>query len=135
VKVINPEGAAVYNAAIDHGGPHWERAFRYTPQDLRVFHLTRRLAALRIDRLDYHAFFGTDPVDDFPAEFEALEEEGLLTITEQAIKPTEYGMFYADSIASLLARKQVNTRRDRRAQTNLPADDSGREEENAYGHM
>jgi oxygen-independent coproporphyrinogen-3 oxidase len=112
---MNPEGAAVYNAAIEHGGPHWDREFRYTPQDLRIFHLTRHLAALRIDRFDYQAFFGTDPVDDFPAEFEALEREGLVTITEVAIEPTELGMFYADSIASLFARKQVNTHRARRA--------------------
>jgi oxygen-independent coproporphyrinogen-3 oxidase len=135
VKVMNPESAAVYNAAIEHGGPQWDREFCYTPQDLRVFHLTRRLAALRIYRLDYQAFFGTDPVDDFPTEFEALGQERLVTITEEAIEPTELGMFYADSIASLLARKQVNTNRARRAQVNLPVDDFGREGENAYGHM
>jgi hypothetical protein len=100
-----------------------------------VFHLTRRLAALRIDRFDYQVFFGTDPVDDFPTEFEALEREELVIVTDDAIEPTELGMFYADSLASLLARKQVHAQRDRRTQINLPTDHFGREDQNTYRHM
>ena len=85
------------------GQPAWDRAFAYGPRDLRVFHLTRRLAALRIDRLAYRTSFGSDPVHDFPREFEALEEESLVHVTGRTIEPTDLGMFYADSIAALLA--------------------------------
>ena len=76
VKVINPGRSVEYNLAVDRGRPAWDRAFGYGSRDLRVFHLTRRLAALKIGRLDYQRFFGSDPIDDFPREFEALEGEG-----------------------------------------------------------
>ena len=79
VKVINPEGANDYVSAVGRGRPAWDRAFVYGPEDLRVLHLTRRLAALHIERLDYQAFFGSDPVDDFPREFAVLEQEGLVS--------------------------------------------------------
>jgi oxygen-independent coproporphyrinogen-3 oxidase len=137
VKVMNPDRAADYVAAVDRGGPAWDRAFAYTPRDLRVLHLIRRLAALRISRPDYRTFFGSDPLDDFRREFEVLEREGLVVVTGEAIEPSRLGMFYADSIAGLLSRRQHD-----------PADrDPGTEEfgpvlirparrnDNAYGHM
>lgn len=97
-------------------------------------HLTRRLAALRIDRDDYQAYFRSDPIIDFPREFEALEHEGLVLVTDAAIEPTPLGMFYADSIAGLLVWNQIRSQRGGRAGIGLPQDDV-RKNENAYGHM
>jgi oxygen-independent coproporphyrinogen-3 oxidase len=135
LKVINPDGASAYTGAVDIGGPTWDRAFRYTPAGLRIFYLVRRLAALRIDRRDYRALFATDPIDDFPGEFEALTRERLVRMSRAAIEPTEFGMFYADAIASLLTRRRLHADRDRHPTHTAPALDPARADDNSYGHM
>ena len=129
VKVVNPDGASAYVPAVGRGWPTWDRAFVYGPQDLRVLHLIRHLSALRIQRLDYQAFFGSDPVDDFELEFEVLEEEGLVHVTDESIEPTARGMFYADSIAALLSWKLLKAHR------NGQKVDSVRGNDNGHGHM
>jgi oxygen-independent coproporphyrinogen-3 oxidase len=136
IKVMNPDGAAEYVTAVKRGRPAWDRAFEYTPRDLRVLHLVRRLAALRISRADYRDFFGSDPLDDFQREFEALEQEGFIAVTEETIEPSGLGMFYADSIAALLAWKQ-QTRSDRGNRPDLEARrvDRARANDNSFGHM
>jgi oxygen-independent coproporphyrinogen-3 oxidase len=135
-KVINPDGASAYVGAVDLGGPTWDRAFHYAPVDLRIFYLTRRLAALRIDRRGYRGLFGTDPIDDFPREFEALTRERLVRVGGGAIEPTELGMFYADSIAGLLARRRLHNAQSRRS-PHAPSGAPGRVEtnSNSRGHM
>ena len=94
-------------AAIRIGRPPANRFFEYGPADLRVFYLTRRLAALEIDRRQYARRFGADPLADFPAEFGAMRQEGLIDVGEEVIFPTPRGMFYADSAAALLAWRRV----------------------------
>ena len=134
VKVINPDSASAYVEAVSRGGATcWDRAFAYAPRDLRVLHLTRSLSALRIDRHKYQGFFGTDPLDDFSREFEALEQEGLVLVTDDAIEPTGLGMFYADSIAGLLSWNQVQGLRNRQGQVGSPK--ASRANSNARGHM
>jgi oxygen-independent coproporphyrinogen-3 oxidase len=128
LKVLNPDAAGDYLTAAGAGGPAWDRYFEYGPRDLRIFYLTRRLAALVINRARYRGLFGTDPLDDFPDEFAALSGAGLLEETPQAIRPTPRGMFYADSIASLLAWRRV-----RSMESEAPA--GRRANDNAYGHM
>jgi oxygen-independent coproporphyrinogen-3 oxidase len=134
-KVINPDGASAYVGAVDLGGPTSDRAFHYSPTDLRTFYLTRRLAALRIDRRGYRALFGTDPIDDFPREFEALTRERLVRVSGGAIEPTESGMFYADSIAGLLARRRLHDARNRRAPDAPAVLDEVEANDNSHGHM
>lgn len=129
VKVINPDSASDYLLAVGRGRPAWDRAFVYGPKDLRVFHLIRRLAALRIERGDYQAFFGSDPVADFPRQFEVLETEGLLSVTDDAIEPTAIGMFYADSIAGLLSWELFRTKRNGPKLNAVVGNDNG------HGHM
>jgi oxygen-independent coproporphyrinogen-3 oxidase len=135
LKVINPDGASAYLGAVERGGPTWDRAFHYTPADLRIFYLTRRLAALRIDRHGYRALFETDPIDDFPREFEALTRGRLSRVSGEAIEPTEFGMFYADSIAGLLARRRLHDTRNRRSPDAPPVLDAVETNDNSYGHM
>jgi oxygen-independent coproporphyrinogen-3 oxidase len=135
LKVLNPDGASAYLAAVEHWGPTWDRAFHYSPTDLRIFYLTRRLAALRIDRHGYRAFLETDPIDDFPREFEALARERLVRVTGEVIEPTEFGMFYADSIAGLLAQRRFQDARNRRSPDAPRVLDSVEANDNSRGHM
>jgi coproporphyrinogen III oxidase-like Fe-S oxidoreductase len=135
LKVINPDGASAYLAAVELGGPTWDRAFHYAPADLRIFYLTRRLAALRIDRRGYRAFFETDPIDDFPRELEVLTRERLVRVSGGAIKPTESGMFYADSIAGLLTRRRLHDAPNRRSPDAHGVLDSVETNDNSHGHM
>jgi oxygen-independent coproporphyrinogen-3 oxidase len=134
LKVLNPDAAGDYLTASGAGGPAWDRYFAYGPRDLRVFYLTRRLAALVINRSRYRGLFGTDPLEDFPDEFAALLDAGLVEATAQAIRPTPRGMFYADSIASLLAWRRVRSLESEDPERNRPSR-PGRANDNAYGHM
>jgi oxygen-independent coproporphyrinogen-3 oxidase len=134
-KVINPDSAAAYEAAVAAGGPVWDRWFWYTPRDLRVFHLTRRLAALSIDRREYRRLFGAAAVDDFPREFDALSGAGLIEMTSESIRPTPRGMFYADSIAALLAWRQVRALRRQNLLVAAARAEQDEANDNAPGHM
>jgi oxygen-independent coproporphyrinogen-3 oxidase len=111
LKLLNPDAADSYVASVRSGQSPWDRYFEYDATDLRIFYLTRRLAALEIDRRRYAQLFGTDPLADFAEAFGALLGEGLLEVAATAIRPTPRGMFYADSIAALLAWRQINARR------------------------
>ena len=141
LKVLNPDAAAAYVAAVRSGGSLFDRFFEYDPTDLRIFYLTRRLAALEIDRRAYARLFRTDPLADFASEFDVLLDEGLVEVTSTAIRPTPRGMFYADSIAAQFAWRQINAWRSRRAPRSLGVlGDHGREQQesvnnNSRGHM
>jgi len=147
IKTINPDSSANYMATLRREGPVWNRRFAYEEQDSKIFYLTRRLAALEMDRGIYHDTFADDAVDNFPREFEALEAERLIDITAEAIRPTPRGMFYADSITALLASRRIHTLRGRRAPARVaspigqtgtehwPDDDENDENDNAFGHM
>lgn len=78
LKTLNPDSSADYMAAVERGGRVWDRGFAYEAEDLRIFYLTRRLAALEIDRRAYRDTFADDAVADFSREFEALEAEQLV---------------------------------------------------------
>jgi oxygen-independent coproporphyrinogen-3 oxidase len=131
-KVINPDGAIAYREAVARGRSVGDRYFFYGARDLRVFLLTRQLAALVIDRQLYRELFETDPVDDFPGEWAALAAENLVDIGPRTIRPTPRGMFYADSITALLAWRRVRALETRA----LRSGERGRRtNDNAAGHM
>ncbi len=141
LKTLNPDAAAAYMAAVRSGGSPFDRIFAYNSTDLRIFHLTRRLAALEIDRRAYARLFRTDPLTDFAGEFEALLDEDLVTVTTSAIRPTPRGMFYADSIAAQFAWRQIDACRGRRTPRSLQAPPAHVREQpqsandNGRGHM
>jgi oxygen-independent coproporphyrinogen-3 oxidase len=118
LKVLNPDAAGAYLAAVRNRQSPWDRYFEYDATDLRIFYLTRRLAALEIDRRLYARLFGTDPLADFASPFRALLKEGLVEVTPTAVRPTPRGMFYADSIAALLAWRQTQARRQQSGNDN-----------------
>jgi oxygen-independent coproporphyrinogen-3 oxidase len=137
---MNPTAAADYQSAVATGKRVWNRAFAYRPHDQKVFWLTRRLAALEIDRKRYRRLFGTDPERDFQHEFDACREAGLVEVTRDAIRPTPKGMFYADSIAAVLASRAIRANRElgpattgRDAPKELLCDT--RENANKFAHM
>lgn len=139
LKLLNPDGADGYAAGVRSGQSPWDRYFEYNPWDLRVFYLTRRLAALEIDRRRYAQLFGTDPLADFAGEFGALLDQGLLEITATAIRPTPRGMFYADSVAALLAWRQIEARRQGKSSSAVSPRDAEegqqRRNDNGRGYM
>jgi oxygen-independent coproporphyrinogen-3 oxidase len=110
-KLVNPDAPSAYLGEVARKSPAWDRFHLYDVDDLQVFYLTRRLAALSIDRDEYRRLFEVDPLRRFAREFDALLDEKLIEVTPAAIVPTPCGMFYADSIASLLAWRQVRALR------------------------
>lgn len=111
VKTMNPTSAEAYTAAVKGGTRVWDRCFGYKAHDQKVFWLTRRLAALDIDRFRYRGLFGQDALDDFPTRLDVLRAEKLIDVTPDAIRPTPRGMFYSDSIAALLAAEAIRANR------------------------
>jgi coproporphyrinogen III oxidase-like Fe-S oxidoreductase len=135
LKLLNPDSAADYTAAVEHNIEPWDRYFEYDRDDLRVFYLTRRLAALHIDRHDYRALFGTDVMEEMAREVEAAAAEGLIEVSADAIRPTPRGMFFADSVASLLAHRRLLERSRGAIRRDLAVRAEGYANDNSYGHM
>jgi len=136
LKVMNPTGADEYRDAVMSGNRVWNKAFVYRTLDQKVLWLTRRLAALDIDRHRYRALFGTDVLNDFDDEIGAAATAGLLDVTRDAICPTPRGMFYADAVAAVLASKAIRANRDH-PRPELPTEvlHDARTNANAFMHM
>jgi coproporphyrinogen III oxidase-like Fe-S oxidoreductase len=108
LKTMNPESSSEYLQAVRQTGPVWNRYFEFDRSALKLFLATRHLAALRIDRERYGRVTGSDVTNDFPAEIDALNDEGLLQVDERQVVPTDRGMFYADTIAAILATRTLH---------------------------
>ncbi len=101
-KLVNTESAPAYQQCIAQRGNAWERFFDYGSRDLRVFYLTRRLAALKVELKDYVHHFGSKAMNDFNLWFRAIMQAGLMNKQAMIMTPTAAGMFYADAMASVL---------------------------------
>ncbi|MCI0703559.1 MAG: radical SAM protein [Planctomycetia bacterium] len=112
IKTMNPASAEEYSEAVKAGKRVWNKAFVYRTLDQKVLWLTRRLAALDIDCAKYRMLFDTDVLADFGDEITAACEAGLMTVTRDAIRPTPRGMFFADSIAAILASPAIRATRE-----------------------
>lgn len=106
VKLTNPEGAEEYKKA-DPRRP-WERFFGMAKQDVKTLYLTRKVSSLGFSQSLYRRLFGSDFSRDFSFELEAFLAKGLVEIRGDRIQLTPTGMFYGDSIAGLLASRQVS---------------------------
>jgi oxygen-independent coproporphyrinogen-3 oxidase len=139
LKAMNPPGADEYRDAVLTGRRVWNKAFVYRPLDQKVLWLTRRLAALEIDRHRYRALFDSDVLSDFGDEIAASGAAGLLTVKCDAITPTPRGMFYADSIAAVLASPAIRGTRELgpAGAPDVPKElvHDAREHANAFMHM
>ena len=103
LKTMNPESSAEYLQAVRSLGPTWNRHFQYTPHNVQLLHLTRRLAALRIDKETLSQIHGSSAWDRYAERFHLLVAEGLLQEGQQDYVLKPRGMFYSDSCAALLA--------------------------------
>ena len=112
VKWINKTSNEQYRAAIDEGGDARDKVFMYGNTDLKLLYLTRTLAGLSSSRNGYRTHYGSDPVDDFADEFEALERAGLVSVSPSTLSLTRRGNFFADSVTGLLARRRVSQLRN-----------------------
>ncbi len=119
-KRINPVQADAYCAAVERHGRSFERSFDYRPIDLKVLYLTRRVALLGFSRAAYHDLFASDPLDDFAGELTALAKVGLLEIGHDDVRLTRDGMFYADTIAGLLAWRRLAVHQMTRQAASVP---------------
>ena len=129
LKTMNPESAVEYLQSVQRGGTVWNRYYEFAVGDLRLLHATRQLSALRIDRGWYLKAFGSDVCNDFADETAALEQEGLLNVASDAVSLTTRGMFYADSVAAVLAHRHLGRGCSTLAFSRVPVND------NSGGHM
>jgi len=127
LKTMNPEGSSEYLQSIRSPGPSWNRYFQYDEEDMQRLHLTRRLAALRIEMDRFHRMFGVDAWNAFSDRFSLLIDEGLLTQQDQSLWPTPQGIFYADSLAGFLAEGRLRNA--------LRSDHAERFNDNRRGYM
>jgi oxygen-independent coproporphyrinogen-3 oxidase len=119
-KLVNPTTSEHYLRASPT--KPWEREFAYGTRDWAILYLTRKIAALGVDRVEYARLFEADPLDDLGEAFAALAAARLVAITPARIEVTPRGMFYADAIAGLLAWRRMQTFRiqDRRLGGSVP---------------
>ncbi len=129
LKTMNPESAVEYLQAVQQGGTVWNRYYAFASGDLRLLHATRQLSALRIDRRRYQEALGSDVCNDYVQEVETLGRAGLLDVTSAAVSLTTRGMFYADSVAAVLAHRQLGRGRHTYSSQRVHAND------NSGGHM
>lgn len=129
LKTMNPESAVEYLQAVHRGETVWNRYYEFSSSDLKLLHATRQLSALQIDRQRYQDALGSDVVNDYAQELEALQRERLLDVTDAAVSLSTRGMFYADSVAAVLAHRQLGRGRDKQASQRFHAND------NSGGHM
>jgi coproporphyrinogen III oxidase-like Fe-S oxidoreductase len=129
LKTMNPESAVEYLQAVHRGGAVWNRYYQFSSSDLKLLHATRQLSALQIDRQRYQEAFSSDVVADYAQELEVLQGARLLEVTDIAVSLTTRGMFYADSVAAVLAHRQLGRGRDKLASPGVYSND------NSGGHM
>ncbi len=73
--------------------------------------MTRWLAALGFSNHVYRDCFGGDIQSDLIHELRTLTAHGLIEDSFIHLRPTNKGMFYADSIAALLSSKLLTSQR------------------------
>jgi coproporphyrinogen III oxidase-like Fe-S oxidoreductase len=114
VKLVNATDAEEYVDLVHRRvGDGFERVFRYEPEDVRLLHVTRTLARGALDRATYRARFGRDVVADHAPAFDALVAARLVEVEADVVRLTPRGLFFADSVAGLLASRRAEALRDR----------------------
>ncbi len=106
LKWINHASVDDYLSSSSHNHS-MERIYAYSPFEDALMQLTRGLAMLHIP-IEEGALAAQIAV--FEPELAVLEEAGLLSRGAAALSLTERGMFFADSVAGLLAWRTVQYR-------------------------
>jgi len=104
LKTMNPESSLEYLQALSQPFPAWNRYYQFDAESQRLLYATRRFSGLSLERRRYRDVFGTDVMSDFRNELDVLAAMELVEIGSDEIHPTVRGMFFSDTIASVLAR-------------------------------
>ncbi|MEM6989311.1 MAG: Fe-S oxidoreductase [Myxococcota bacterium] len=110
-KWMNTPTSARYTECIRAGRSAVDRVFEYERRDMQLLFVVRSLARMWICNATYRHRFGVDFRDDFGSETVALEKAGLVTCSAAGLALTPKGMFYADSVAGLLAWRRTTSLR------------------------
>lgn len=81
--------------------------FAYDPVDVELLYLTRSLPRMRWNAAAYRQHFGAELADDHGDVIDAIIAAGLAEHASDDVALTPRGMFFADSIAGLLAERRV----------------------------
>ena len=103
LKTMNPESSLEYLQSVGKQTPTWNRYFDFDAESVRLLYVTRQFAKLSVDRSRYREVFGTDLMSDFRSELDVLAEMELVEISPTTIRLTVRGMFFSDTVASVLA--------------------------------
>ncbi len=105
-KWCNADTAADYIQRIDHHRRAIDRTFTYDPADRALLYVTRTLPLMEVA-------LGSLPPGTVDVEaLWALEEAGLLHVNEDLLVLTPRGMFFADTVAGLLAWRRAQRLRE-----------------------
>lgn len=108
LKWINHATSEAFHASTTQRRSPIERMYVYEPFEDALMQLTRGLALLEVP-----TNVGTlaTQLAVFAPELQLLEEAELIVTLEDGLRLTERGMFYADSVAGLLAWRTVQYRK------------------------
>ena len=87
------------------------RGFHYTPQDLRLHLLFQEMQGLAVDRIAYRDLLDRDVVDEHAVVWRALEETGWVTVSDDALRVQDDGVFYLPLIQNMLAHDRLEEMR------------------------
>lgn len=117
LKTMNPESSVEYMQAHKRPLPLWNRCFDFDSQAFRLLYATRQLSKLTIQFNAYRELLGTDALADFADEWRVLARHQLIEVDDAGIRLTARGMFFSDTVASVLAHRYRATRLERSVST------------------
>ena len=96
------------------------RGFHYTPADLRLHLLFQEMQGLAVDRIAYRDLLGRDVVDEHAVVWRALEDIGWVTVSDEAVRVQDDGVFYLPLIQNMLAHDRLEEMRRQRPERRTP---------------
>ncbi|MDP6582307.1 MAG: radical SAM protein, partial [Vicinamibacterales bacterium] len=96
------------------------RGFHYTPTDLRLHLLFQEMQGLAVDRAGYWRFFGIDVVEEHAPVWDAFDDLGWVTVTDDRVTVRGDGVFYLPLIQNALAHDRLEQMRRKQPATSIP---------------
>ena len=93
------------------------RGFHYTPPDLRLHLLFQELQGLSVDRVAHRMFFGLDVVEEHAAVWDAFEDLGWVTVSDDRVTVLGDGVFYLPLIQNALGHDRLHQMRRKQPAT------------------
>ncbi len=116
LKTMNQSSSKSYRQSVCQGTSPIDSYFQYSDEDRKLLFITRSLPLMELCKGTYQSLFGSQLANDFASELDALLGQRLLREDELNYTLSEEGMYYADSIAGLLASSRVQQLRSPNSQ-------------------